>query len=662
MELGVCYYPEHWSPTMWESDAVRMKELGISWVRIAEFAWSRIEPESGRFDWTWLDQAIEILHGQGLKVVMCTPTATPPKWLVDTMPDMLAVDAHGKTRGFGSRRHYCFSHLGYLEASRRICDAVGERYGQHPAVQAWQTDNEYGCHMTAMSYSRAAHIGFQAWLKARYGTVEALNAAWGAVFWSQEVQRFDQVELPNLTVTEANPSHRLDFQRYSSWAVAHYQAMQYDCLKRHSPGRPVSHNYMGFYTEFNHHEVSAKLDIAGWDSYPLGFTQDFFLQPEEKQRYARTGHPDIPAFHHDLYRGMCASTTPGAPAHGRWWVMEQQPGPVNWAQWNPAPKDGMVRLWTWQAFAHGAEVVTYFRWRQAPFAQEQNHAGLNRPDNSLDQGGVEAAQVASEMQALSMTGTAPLAGICNRVALVFDYEGLWTTQIQPQGKDYNALESAFRQYSALRGLGLDVDIVSPQADLTSYALIVLPLSAQLPESLIEQLKRSKAQMVFSPRSGSKTTDFQTPEGLAPGPLAELLGLRVHRVASMQPGYFENGILLSNPMKVGGWFEDVALHGAHVLAELDDGRPLVTVNDNAHYVAGGLPETAWRALFSHCAQAAGLKTELLPADLRVSHIGPWCLAFNFSEHAVSWQPANEAKAMLGTALIPPQGMSVWVSAS
>lgn len=146
---------------------------------------------------------------------------------------------------------------------------------------------------------------------------------------------------------------------------------------------------MGFFTEFDHHAVAADLDVATWDSYPLGFTQNFFLSADEKRHYARTGHPDIPAFHHDLYRGMCK---------GRWWVMEQQPGPVNWAQWNPAPLDGMVRLWTWQAFAHGAEVVSYFRWRQAPFAQEQMHAGLNRPDCSLDQGGIEATQVAEELQ------------------------------------------------------------------------------------------------------------------------------------------------------------------------------------------------------------------------------------------------------------------------
>lgn len=659
MELGVCYYPEQWPPSVWSDDAARMKVLGIGWVRIAEFTWSRIQPERNRFDWAWLDQVIDILHTQGLKVVMCTPTATPPKWLVDDMPEMLAVDALGHTRGFGSRRHYCFSHSGYFEAARHICEAVAQRYGQHPAVQAWQADNEYGCHATTLSYSAAARAGFQAWLQSRYGNVQSLNASWGAVFWSQEVQRFDQIELPNLTVTEANPAHRLDFQRYSSWAVARFQAMQYDCIKANSPGRPVSHNFMGFYTEFDHHAVSAHLDIATWDSYPLGFTQDFFLQPDEKLRYARTGHPDIAAFHHDLYRGMCASATPSAPAHGRWWVMEQQPGPVNWAQWNPAPKDGMVRLWTWQAFAHGAEVVSYFRWRQAPFAQEQNHAGLNRPDHSLDQGGLEAAQVAQELARIApASGLQPMAGIHNRVALVFDYDSLWMTRIQPQGKDYNALEGTFRQYSALRQLGLDVDIVSPQADLSSYALIVLPLSVRVTPELLTQLQQSKAQLVFAPRSGSKTSDYQIPHNLAPGVLTQLLGLRVLRVASLPPVYVEHATLLGSPLQVSGWFEDLDLLGAQVLASLDDGRPLVTNYRNAFYVAGGLPPAAWLALLAHCATVAGLKPTVLPEDLRISRVGAWYLAFNFSDHDIEWQPSCESQALLGAARLTARDVSLW----
>ncbi|WP_349256950.1 beta-galactosidase, partial [Salinisphaera sp.] len=178
MRLGVCYYPEHWPERQWAADAEAMTAIGIKRVRIAEFAWRLIEPGPGEFDWGWLDRAVETLAEAGLEIVMCTPTATPPRWLVRAHPEILAVGADGRTRGFGSRRHYCFSSPVYRAESRRITAAVAKRYGGHPAVVAWQTDNEYGCHDTVVSYSPAAAAAFRDWLAARYGDIATLNAAW----------------------------------------------------------------------------------------------------------------------------------------------------------------------------------------------------------------------------------------------------------------------------------------------------------------------------------------------------------------------------------------------------------------------------------------------------------------------------------------------------
>ena len=210
-----------------------MVELGLSRVRIAEFAWSRIEPEPGQFAWGWLDRAIETLASAALKIILCTPTATPPKWLVDRMPDMLQLDGSGRPRRFGSRRHYCFSHEGYRVEAARITSAIAERYGANPAVVAWQTDNEYGCHDTVISYSEAAARGFRRWLRERYGSIAVLNRAWGNVFWSQEYRSFDEIDPPHLSVTEANPAHRLDFQRFSSdEVVAFNQIGRASCRER----------------------------------------------------------------------------------------------------------------------------------------------------------------------------------------------------------------------------------------------------------------------------------------------------------------------------------------------------------------------------------------------------------------------------------------------
>ncbi len=373
-----------------------MAELGITFVRIGEFAWSRLEPKPGVYDFDWLRRAIDILGAAGLKVVLGTPTATPPKWLVDTMPDMLPVGRDGKVRGFGSRRHYSFSHKGYRDECARIVTELARTFGTHPAIAAWQTDNEYDCHDTTLSFSRVDLEAFRDWLAQKYQSPEALNKAWGNVFWSMEISDFSEIVLPNQTVTEANPAHWMDYHRFASQMVAEFNLLQVNILRKHSPDRDIIHNFMGRTLAFDHFRLGADLDISSWDSYPLGFLEDRSDRSESfKKQFSRAGDPDFQAFHHDLYR---------ATSNGRWWVMEQQPGPVNWAPHNPAPRDGMVRLWTLEAFAHGAETVSYFRWRQAPFAQEQMHSGLLRPNREKAEGSVEAQIVAAELAEQSILG------------------------------------------------------------------------------------------------------------------------------------------------------------------------------------------------------------------------------------------------------------------
>ncbi|MEO1787934.1 MAG: beta-galactosidase, partial [Pseudomonadota bacterium] len=498
--LGVCYYPEHWDQALWSEDAARMVNTGLTWVRIGEFAWSRLEPTPGTFDWQWLDQAIETLHKAGLKVVLGTPTATPPKWVVDKHPGMLARDANGQERRFGSRRHYCFSHDGYLTECRRIVTALAERYGAK--VDAWQIDNEYGCHDTTVSYSEAALHAFRDWLAQRYQSVDALNRAWGNVFWSMEYTGFDDIGLPNLTVTEPNPSHVLDFRRFSSDQVVRFNRAQAQIIRQHSQA-PLIHNYMGRILDFDHFDVGADLDIASWDSYPLGFLMDRVPATEaDRAAYVRQGDPDFQAFHHDLYRAV---------GKGRWWVMEQQPGPVNWAPWNPAPLPGMVRLWSWEAFAHGAEAVCYFRWRQAPFAQEQHHAGLLRPDSADAPGLAEASEVAREIHEVPDGGPAKAP-----VAVVFDYSSSWAWEAQPQGADFDYFALVFDAYRALRRAGQSIDILPPNTDrLGDYDLVLIPGMMTLPDSLLAQVEAHPGRVILGPRTNAKTRDFTIPVPLPP---------------------------------------------------------------------------------------------------------------------------------------------------
>lgn len=639
--LGVCYYPEHWPPAMWEADVRRMAEIGISRVRIGEFAWSCIEPEPGAFAWDWLDRAIDVLAAAGHGIILGTPTATPPKWLVDRSPEILAHDADGQPRKFGSRRHYCFSSPLYRAECARITSTLATRYGRHPALAAWQIDNEYGCHDTVLSYSPAAAGGFRKWLAARYGDVGALNAAWGAVFWSGEYRGFAEVDPPNLTVTEANPAHVLDYRRFASDEVLAFHRIQADIVRAASPDRPVTHNLMGFYTGFDHHRLGAELDVATWDSYPLGFTDEGWFDAPDKLRYARQGHPDLAAFHHDLYRG-CSG--------GRWWVMEQQPGPVNWAANNPAPLPGMVRLWTVEAYAHGAELVSFFRWRQAPFGQEQMHAGLLRPDDAFAPGAAEAAEAGALIGGLRAAGRGQ-----GEVALVFGYEAQWMIETQPQGAGFDHLRLAYEVYTGLRRLGLDVDIVAPGTSLAGYRMAVVPCLPFIDAAAMRIFEDFEGPLLFGPRCGSKSETFSIPPQLAPGPLQALIPLKVVRVESLRPGLEEAG----NGFTVRHWLETVETDLAPELS-LRDGRPVSFRHGRCRYLAAWPDAALIENLLSAMTRDAGVRMFSLPPDLRTTRRGDLRFLFNHGPDPVSIPPCltSEGSWLAGGEILTPAGFAVW----
>ncbi|MCF2905206.1 beta-galactosidase [Octadecabacter sp. CECT 8868] len=614
--LGTCYYPEHWSRDIWEDDARRMVEAGLKWVRIGEFAWSRLEPVAGQYDFNWLDDAIEVLGAVGLKVVLGTPTATPPRWMIDRHPDMIAVDVDGRPRKFGSRRHYCFSHEGYKKDCASIVSKLAERYGKNPHVAAWQTDNEYGCHDTTISYSDAARVAFQGWLQMQFdGDIAALNSAWGNVFWSMDYDRFDQIDLPNLTVTEPNPSHTLAFRRFSSDQVVAFNRIQTDIIHAHS-GAPISHNYMGRITDFDHFKVGDDLEIATWDSYPLGFLEDRVGADAERQRtFARQGDPDFQALHHDLYRAV---------GKGRWWVMEQQPGPVNWAPYNPAPLPGMVRLWSWEAFAHGAEAVCYFRWRQAPFAQEQMHAGMLRPDSADAPAMGEAMQVAAELKDAPDVVQAQA-----QVALIFDYDADFAWATQPHGEGLSYFGLVFDTYRALRSLGLSVDIQrADSSDFEGYKVVIAPGLMHMSEDVKAALTASSAQVLIGPRSGARDANMAIPIPLPPA--IPDLDVTVSYVESLRPD-------LPIPLKGGGMVHQYmeALEGtASIVETTENGAAVAMSSGTVTYLGAWLDLAGLQRVIGNACAAAGVTTVTLPDGVRIRDCGAERFWFNYNANPVT----------------------------
>jgi beta-galactosidase len=647
-ELGVCYYPEHWKRAQWEADAELMREAGISLVRIGEFAWSRMEPEPGHYDFVWLEDAIDVLHAYGLKVVLGTPTATPPKWLVDKMPDMLAVDKEGRPRKFGSRRHYCFSHTPYQLECDRIVAELARRFGDHPGLVAWQTDNEYGCHDTVESYSVAALNAFRNWLEEKYKTVAALNTAWGNVFWSMEYRSFDEIDLPNLTVTEASPPHRLDFQRFSSDQVVRFNKRQTDIIRQYSPGRDILHNFMGSFTAFDHYKVSDDLDAASWDSYPLGFLDRDSSDEAYKERFLRVGDPDLQAFHHDLYR---------ACGRGRWWVMEQQPGPVNWAPWNPAPAPGAIRLWAYEAFAAGAEVVSYFRWRQAPFAQEQMHEALLLPNSEKNEAWYAVKQVSEELA--SFDGAVATAR--SDVALVFDYESVWAWQIQPQGKDFSYLDLVMAYYRALRRQGVSVDVVPPTAEaVKDRKLVLAPGLFCASDALVDALAGGTSKIVLGPRAGSKTENFTIPDDLPPGNLRRLIDIKIRRVESLRPGTEIKAAGSNNGSAFSKWREFVLAEDGVVTGPVsDDGHAMTFSQGRTTYVGGWANPAMLDQIVSEAVSASGVAHVELHRDLRIRDNGPWRYILNYGPEPVDISGLVTAKQLiLGELRLMPCGVALF----
>ncbi len=649
--LGVCWYPEQWPRSMWRGDARRMKALGLTYVRVGEFAWSRFEPDPGRYDWAWFDEVLDILHAEGLRAVACTPTATPPKWLVDAHPDILPIHPDtGRVRGFGSRRHYDFSSETYLAESNRITEALARRYGEHPAVAGWQTDNELCCHDTTLSASPAAAAAFRRWCADRYGDVAALNAAWGNAFWSMEYRSFEEIEPPFGAVTECSPSHRFAFRRFASDQVVRFHRAQIEILRAHSPGRFITHNFIPMdETGVDNHALAQGLDFASYDNYPLGRTDILMRRepPEVFRPFMRTGHPDFGACFFDQTRGL---------APGAFWIMEQQPGPVNWAGHNPRPAPGMVRLWTLEAFAHGAGVVSYFRWRQAAFAQEQMHAGLNRPDDTPAEAWSEVEAVVRDLAALGLdahpTTRAP-------VAILVDPEAQWLAEIERHGDSFNQPQVLMEHYQALRSLGLDVDFVPADGDVSDYALIVVPGLAVARPATVAALKAAPGLKLLAPRTGAKTEDLSQPHGLAPGLLRELIPMRVLTAETVRPDCPDRILMGNREGQAARWCETVeAGEGTQVVARYDDGQAAALRHDRTVYMAALTDRAFLTEVIEGLCAEAGIATLRLPETLRVRRRGGLAFAFNYADAAVDAPAPEGAEYVLGGARIGPRDVAAW----
>ncbi|MBC8504598.1 MAG: beta-galactosidase [Anaerolineales bacterium] len=564
MNLGVCYYPEHWPRERWPLDAQHMREAGISIVRIAEFAWALMEPSQGKYDWTWLDEAIQVLVAEGHEIVLCTPTAAPPAWLIQSHPDILPVDEDGRRLRFGSRRHYCPNNPTFIKHTEKIVQAMAERYGNHPSVIGWQIDNEFACYIPRC-YCDICAEKFREWLKEKYGTMETLNEAWGTNFWSQNYSGWAQIEPPNLTVAEPNPSHVLDYYRFFSDTWVAYQDIQISNLQsRISKHQFITHNIIASLTDIDYYDLAKNLDLISWDSYPTGYAEmggdDLYFPGEIRPEYSYDlGDPMITGFFHSLTRGL-----KGAP----FWIMEHQTGMINWSRTNTGVRPGALRLWTWQALASGAEAVVYFRWGASRFGLEQHHSGLRVHDGGPDVGYGDLLSMKSEQELMEKIGAEPLKA---SIALLVNYDDLWAINHQPHREGFNYFRYLFVFYRACQRLGLNVDLVSQEANWNEYKILLAPMAHLGFSQLAHKLSVFASQggsVMLGIRSGFKTPSNVVTDQPLPGEFKDIVGAEVAQWHALPSGvsYPLQSEILSSCGEVTFWAESLIPEpGTNVLA-------------------------------------------------------------------------------------------------
>ena len=367
---------------------------------------------------------------------------------------------------------------------------------------------------------------------------------------------------------------------------------------------------------------------------------------DQLRGYMRTGHPDFATYYHDQTRGLLNRS---------FWVMEQQPGPVNWANNNPRPAPGMIRFWTLEAFAHGADCVCYFRWRQAPFAQEQMHAGLLRPDNSKTEAWPEVQQAMLEVSKLDITNQTTQSA---SVAIITGVEGLWVSDIEKQGEAYDFNSVQFSYYSALRELGVTVDFISVDADFSPYALIIAPSLPIIDSAFVEKCKNSSAEFVFGPRSGAKTSEFGYPTDLPPGLLQTLLPIRVLSVETLREDFAEVLTWNGRQYESCRWREQLDAANTEVIATYHNDEPAIVRSGQFTYL-GTLTNRAFLLDFlqQQC-EHNGVRTYRFDKDIRVVQRGALMFAFNYSEQPQVLPIAVNTQWLLGNATVEPHGIAVW----
>ncbi|WP_037679434.1 beta-galactosidase [Streptomyces griseus] len=622
--FGGDYNPEQWPEETWHEDVRLMKDAGVNSVTLGVFSWSKLEPEPGAREFGWLDTLMDLLHDNGIGVVLATPTSSPPPWMGRLHPDTLPVTEDGRTEWWGGRQHFSHSSATYRRYAAAITEDLAARYGGHPALTMWHINNEY----CSFDFGDEAAAAFRRWLREKYGALDTLNTAWGTAFWSQGYDSWDGILPPRTPHYLKNPTQVLDFRRFTSDMLLECFAAERDIVRRYTPHLPVTTNFMPLWSGQDAWRWAAEEDVVSVDIYP---------DPRDPLG-AQNG-----ALVQDMTRSQ---------ARGPWMLMEQAAGPVNWRGVNHPKPRGLNRLWSLQAVARGADAVCYFQWRQSRQGAEKFHSGMvshageeGRTFQEVKQLGAELARIAPRVTGGRITAN---------IAVLHDWHAWWAAAQdgRPSTRvEYPDVLGAWHR--ALWEANLTTDFAHPEHDLTPYSVVVVPQLYALTDRAIDNLlayARDGGTLVCGFLTGVADEDDRVRPGGMDARLRELFGIRtLHEWWPLDAGETVEcdgfrGTLWSEEIEAGRPDRTVPYKGGEL-----DGLPAVLRRGRAWYVST-LPEPeALRELLARVAADAGVRPVLdaLPAEVEAVRRGELLFLLNHGREPVTVEvPGSHTDLLTG----------------
>ena len=660
MSFGVYYYPEQWPENQWKRDLNNIKKLGFEFTHFGEFSWTFLEPQEGKYDFKWLDNAVDIAAKAGLKIILCTPSPCPPAWMAAKYPEIYLVDESGRRRQFGNRADQSVTNKKYVSFVNKIVAELGKRYGRNKNVIGWQIDNEP---YATPDYSPSSRKAFQNWLRKKYGSIDSLNKVWDGSFWSTRYDHFNQIIIPNTSIyseDKLSPQAVLDFKRYTADAQAQFLNRQAEILRKYiNPGQWITTNYSNVVYGADPRR-SDKLDFITYTMYPVSGRN-----PLGGNSF-RIGSPYRISEANDYYRSIDGVTG----------VMEMQPGQVNWAPINPQLLPGTVHMWLMQAFGGGCSFACTYRYRHPLSGSEMYHDGIVGTDGvTLSEGGKEFVQAIKEMKKFRKlydpSSVMPKTIADRKTAFLWNQENLWDLENQKQTIFWHTWYHRNIYTAAIKSTGAPVDFITEKDDFSGYPFLVAPAYQLINQKLVDkwtQYVENGGNLILSCRTGEKNKNGLFFEAKWSAPIVPLIGADID-FFDMLVRNVHGEVQFGNKMYKWHTWADILSPkpGTKVLATYADqfykgkaaaitrklGKGTIT------YIGvesddGSLERQIIRTIYKQ----AGVEIEDLPKGVYVEWRDGFYVGVNYTNNPVKLSPPEGSKIIIGKNPLKPAHALVW----